>query len=451
MGGAAVAFGEDGAMPWVNPAGVVRAGRDNLTLSANAWATESWSAPNMVAIGGPLAEGSAASTSSTDSFFPSSVSFSLFLDDEFHHVLALSMLVPNRQLRDLTARVAADTETTVGKLTHFQKREFTQYEFGPSYSFMAGMFSFGLSTFLRYLPLDFSQFVDSTGYTTTASFMLTPQSWKVSASSLDLDIAAGVQAGPFLGGFYAGASLHSPSIHLSGSFQQEYSKQVSYSGLDQFTVERGSADVPAFVLRTPLWFSVGAGYQVSGKYAFAVDVSVYLPQSRYANVSDVQVVQVFERGQPFRTEGRDLVLESEQALTVNVSAGAEVHVLERLALRAGFFTDLAANAEVGDNGLQEDVGNSHVDRFGGSLGLGYAGTTAQFQLSLMYLFGTGDMMAMNGALADTGILDTSFSPLEVTTHTFMVAFSGRVDLGVIFANIRSAFNEEVGRLKTGSN
>ncbi|NMB73937.1 MAG: hypothetical protein GYA21_02270 [Myxococcales bacterium] len=450
MGGAAAAFGEDGAMPWVNPAGVARAGRSNLSLSANAWSMEKAAVPSMLAIGGPLAESSSRGTSSEDAFFPSGVSFSFFLDPEYHHVLALSMLTPNRGQRNLTSETAADAGQTVAKLTFTQVREFTQYEFGPTYSYCAGNWSAGLSVFLRYLPITFVQTTNATGYRLDGHFMFGPDSRIVDAMSLDLDLVAGVQAGPFWDGFFAGAAVHGRSIHLSGHFNQSFQHLIGNANTDELMIEIGKADIPAFEVRTPFWFSLGLGYQRPGRFAVAADVNLYLPQGRYQNLSGAQAVRVYTGTESFRTEGRDLIIESEQDMVVNVSVGGEVQLLDRIALRAGFFTDFAANTDPGDDGLLEDAGNSRMHRYGGTLGLGYTGQTAQFQLALMYLYGTGRIMAMNGYLESNGTINRSYAASDFSSHTVTLSFSGRIDIASLFSSMKAAASEEIGRLGPGA-
>jgi hypothetical protein len=128
---------------------------------------------------------------------------------------------------------------------------------------------------------------------------------------------------------------------------------------------------------------------------------------------------------------------------INVNAGVEWYINPRIILRAGFFTDFYRGTDFprGSQRSQQDFGSYKMDKFGGTLGLAYAGDMSQFQISFLAVVGMGDVIG-EATDADFSVV---YPRTEITNTTFMLAFSGRIEASVIYAAVRRAFDEEVGR------
>jgi len=452
MGGTGTAFGRDSAMPWVNPAGVARVEKDNFSMSVNAYVVDTWNSDRFLLSGASGEEDRAGLGGTKTSIFPTSLSYVFRLDEEANHLLALSVLVPYQRIRDLHSALPVDvSETTVGKLTYMESFTIQQYEFGPTYSLKLGMVTLGLSAFFRYVPVEYRQFLERLSYTTAGDLSAFPYKTSIDAGSFDLDIVGGVQVGPFLGGFYAGAAVHSPSIHLLGHYDQQLRRYEGVSQETRIEVEFATVNEDSFEVKTPVWFSVGIGYQRKKSFAVAIDVSYHLPVSKYSNVSGVEQILMASTDPEVDSvfEARRVSLDSEQAGVFNVAAGGELYLTPRVVLRAGFFTDFSAVPGIPRRPGEEYLGRTVVDRFGTTLGVAYEGERGRFQATLAYLYGTGDTAITELTLTPEGVADLYFHRGAMESNTFMFMFSGRIDVATIFATAKAAVKEEMGILEAG--
>lgn len=444
MGGAATAFGNDSAMPWVNPAGIARVENDTFALSANAYAVEQWNGSAFLSVDSGEERGL---SGREISMFPSSFAYILRMDEKGDHVLALSVLVPYQSNRDMDSMLPVDRPAAVGRLSYSENFGLTQYEFGPSYGMRLGIVTLGVSAFFRYLPIKGKQAMSTSGYSTGGEFSFYPEVRTFEATCFSLDLVAGVQVGPVLGGFYAGLALHSPSIYLLGSFDYTSRRYSGSTYQEEIEIRHSTIKEDKYEIRTPLWFSLGLGYEQPETFSVSVDVAYYLPVSAYTNVSGVEEVlnMTTDPDGPSVFEGADVEFMGKQRGVFNFSLGAEVFLARRWILRGGFFTDFAAASSLPENPTRAHLGRSVMDRFGGSLGLSYRGDRGEFQLASVYMRGSGDTVKMWMEMEDDGRVESHYVVGGLVSNTYMLVFSGRIDVASLFAAARTAFEEEYDR------
>ncbi len=454
MGGAATAFGQDSAMPWINPAGIARAHSDTVSMSANAYMME-WLAVNkyialsdqMVTDMGISNESTRSTIRSSDvSVFPTSLSYVL-RNEQGNHALALSLVVPyarnSNSTSDLLWEIAGVTFTSLD----LRRETVAVYDVGPTYSLRLGELTLGLSAFLRYSKTDRNWSGETILWSSDPRIIgYIPTNSKTSAKSYDMEFVAGAQYGPVLGGLYFGLAVHSPTIHLAGNINANTRKYYGDTFADEYSLTYTKLDEDNFESRRPLWFSCGAGYQMPEVFAVAADVSYHLAQSKYTSYSATLEMLNISNDTNIPTEFAGVHIEDKVELSqvFNFNVGAEVYLTDHIILRGGFFTDFSAEPKFPNPYDRQaiDVGLISIDRFGGTLGLAYAGELSQFQLSFMYLGGLGDIIGWE----ITGGNTDSYPLREIASNTFMMAFSGKIDAASLYASVKGALDEEYDKI-----
>ncbi len=460
MGGAGTAIGFDSAMPWLNPAGLARTESDTFTVAANAFYWKRVDIPRFYTVaeearamlgleqdattGGYRLEGT--------SIFPTSLAYLWHLGSKGEHVLALSYISPLNDPKHIehSFRLDFGTGKAFSKMVGTALRK--QEDFGTSYALKAGWLTAGVSAFLRRYQyradLYSSDYQIDTYFNAVGGMDMQGRS---RGTSWDMDLVAGVQAGPFLGGLSLGLAVHSPSLHLAGSFtdltQYVY---ASTQPVREYSATSITLDADVYEERTPLWLTAGIGYERPGTFAVSVDASVYLPQD-YTNTHGLEertVIMNDDSGHPGQfviTDSEIVDIPAGSKAGFNVNAGAEFYLNPRIALRAGFFTDLTMAKDFPAEGLrtQAHAGLTRINRYGGTFGVAYAGSWSQFQLCAMFIGGFGKVIGSQVTYdASTGQQGWAFPTTDVASNTFMVVFSGEVDTGVLYSSIRSAIEEE---------
>ena len=466
MGGAATAFGQDSAMSWVNPAGIARAGRDTLSLSASAYMIQQMSVNEFWSLSQDfqLQEGVTAEAgrgevrSNKVSVFPSSVAYIFQLDDAANHMLAVSAMVPYRASFDKRSNINLQLGT-VRWINEYQEiKTLTYYEIGPTYAARFGKFTVGLSAFFRYVPMELDQYTENMLFSTMlGEAVFSPQIGHARGNAYEMDFVAGAQAGPFWGGFYAGLTVHSPSVHLGGSLRFEnfgyFAGRDVDTGEGDFSVSFSTLGKNSIEIRTPLWFSLGLGYEKPGSFAISADVSYHIPYS-YTSQSGTQEYTVISskpvegsENQHVETRVEKFDTQDKHQGVINANLGVEVYLSPRLVLRAGGFTDFSStDIPSKSERTKYDTGFYEVDRYGATLGIAYAGDSSRFQLAFMYLGGLGNIVGWQLTSRQSG--DDSglaFPTRELASNTYMLVFSGEIDTGVILEKAKNAALEEYYR------
>lgn len=460
MGGSAVAIGYDSAMPWLNPAGLARTESDTFTVAANAFYWKRVDIPRFYSVsdearvmlglepdattGGYRLEGA--------NLFPTSLAYLLHFGEKGEHIVALSYISPLNDAKHIESifRLDFGTNKALSKMVGTSLRK--QDDFGASYALKVGWLTAGVSAFLR--RYQYRADIQSSDYQFDSYLNAVSgidMQGRSRGTSWDVDLVAGAQAGPFLGGLSLGLAIHSPSLHLSGSFNDLTQYVVaSTQPVREYSATSITLDADVYEERTPLWLTAGIGYERPGAFAVSVDASVYLAQD-YTNTHGLEertVVMNDDTGHPGQyviTDSQIVDIPAGSKAGFNVNAGVEVFLNPRIALRAGFFTDLTMAKDFPSEGMrtQAHAGLTRINRYGGTFGVAYAGSWSQFQLCAMFIGGIGDMIGSQVTYnASTGQQGWAFPTTDVASNTFLLVFSGEVDTGVLYSSIRSAVEEE---------
>jgi hypothetical protein len=430
MGGAGTAAGNDSAMPYLNPAGLAGVPGDIVAVSATVYSYTSRSFKNFffptgTPAGLGIQQGEANFSTSSIGELPSSVMYFKQLGDpkaEIQHRLGVSLVIPSARNVNVIASfsspatAAAGTEVETASLTVDSRR----YYIGPTYAV-------GLGPDLR-LGISFYGLYERTS--TTAGYGLsttvlggtftstTNIQYSQIAEAFSLSPIAGVQYRA-VSDLWLGLGLAPPTISITGRARIN----TETSGVD---VDRTSfASLPSGSTTTldasyssgmPLRLNAGAAWEGHDGFSAAADVHLYLPRS----LGKTRGVRTNEdrRGGDLTRHYTDIVDRSIDAdAVVDISIGAEYAFTKILAARVGFFTDAAGVPELTTS--QEDNLKLRLDRFGGTLGLGFKLGSFDTTAGVLLARGTGHYGAVDTA-------HPPVTPIETTETTGMVLLSGAV-------------------------
>jgi opacity protein-like surface antigen len=349
MGGAATALADDGGGPYYNPGGIAFAMASSLSLSASVYGFLSGVEKNGVMPGHDF-------TYSDINTFPVSTS-AVFKwgpraepDGAPVNALAVSVFVPESLVVDDRRTVGGDTEfLTMSEQTVWA---------GMTYARRFGRLGLGVS---GYVVIG----------TSTSSGDMT-----LLASPSDFAIVSARDDQTVVGLVGAFGARYDVSDHLKlglSVFTQEaaiYQNRRVFVRVVSAAEDLGDAPAGVVVSKGGLhasptlpWRIQLGGAWVDGPWTFAADAMILLPLDAHDD-ADTDFDQHIKRN-----------------LVVNGSVGAEYVVRGKFPVRAGFFTDFAASpsphayncgADCNTSDPNPNTTNSeHVNRFGGSLSIGY--------------------------------------------------------------------------------
>lgn len=436
MGGAAAAFGTDSAMPFLNPAGIAGNKGYWLALSANVAAYNSFSVENYYSLDEAFdfdVEETPLTGVGLD-IFPSSALVGLPLDAEGTHFFAISTIVPYGHSAQSIFGLELDPDPALNlRLLDEEDARALFYHVGPTYAVkLDDKLRAGVSIFARFVSFDADTSLETSSYDlNTGDVTFSPTEIRLRAQSQDLVITSGVQVGPF-SGFSFGASLRTPSIHLSGSSRQDSRSFGGSSTSDQnqrtnvVEIDEVTLEGSDWRSRTPLSFTLGAGFEDPGTFAIAADVSFFLPVGPYVYSEGFMDRLELADGRPAMLVREEFSFEEEKAAVVNVNLGAEVALSDSFLLRGGFYTDFS-NRSIPEERTSADLGTASIDRFGATLGLAYAGQRTNLQLGVIYRRETGHRVGwVIGAEPD-------YPDRAHSGDGVLLAFSGELDASTLLS------------------
>jgi hypothetical protein len=151
----------------------------------------------------------------------------------------------------------------------------------------------------------------------------------------------------------------------------------------------------------PWRIQLGAAW-VTGPWTFAADAMFLLPLDVHDDANRA-------------SEGLDQRIK--RNLVVNGSVGAEYVVRGKFPVRAGFFTDLAASPSPHDNYYGNNpntTNNIHVNRYGGSLSIGYRTEHTATDVGTIISYGSGQTIRQEA--------DEGFEVQHATNMTNLFAY-----------------------------
>lgn len=365
LAGAYVAISDDPSGLFYNPAGVVYATGKKISASANAYYTTSKSYKNAL--------GTSNWNRNSSSLLPN---FFGIIQPVGKGVLGLSYAVPDAIIEDQDETFANITPTISEFTINFNKQD-TTYLFGPSYAqeIKEGL-SLGATLYYHYRRKKVinNQHITYVGSGDTFLSNIVYESEEYGLK-------------PTIGLMWSPANLkYSFGITISRTFiydQNIYSRDV--------TKAQGDPDAVATTNRFnvkrkyPWNINIGAAYFPSDSLLFSGDVSYY------TSVSD------------------DF---GNRASVINIAIGTEYYLSSTLALKGGFYTNVANSEKInaGDSGKDENI-----DLYGISASSTIFTRTTSLTFGMVYGFGSGQ--AQVNSADPTAIQDVTANSLLIFIGT----------------------------------
>ncbi len=391
MGGAATALADDGAGPYYNPGGIAFAMASSLSLSASVYGLVSGAQKDGLSPGNDF-------TYSDINTFPVSTS-AVFKwgpraepDGAPVNALAVSVFVPES--------LVIDDRKTAGMETEFRTMSEQTIWAGMTYARRFGRLGLGVSGYVLI-------------GTSTASV---DYNLMTSADSSDFAVVSQRTDQTVVGLVGAFGARYDVSDHLKlglSVFTQEaaiyqdrrYFLRAAAAGEDLVPSVAPASTVkdPSGLHASPTlpWRIQLGGAWVDGPWTFAADAMILLPLDVHDDADRAN-------------EGLDQHIK--RNLVVNGSVGAEYFVRGKFPVRAGFFTDFAASPSPHDNfGDNPNTDNyTHVNRYGGSLSIGYRTEHTATDVGTIISYGSGQTIRQEA--------DEGFEVQHVTNMTNLFAY-----------------------------
>jgi hypothetical protein len=437
LGMATVASGDDGAMPYLNPAGLANITTDTLALSASLYLYQyknrrRWFAPGPPAAGrGELRHTDADWVGTSFDGMPTSISYMLHLGDgtrRRHHVIAFSVLAPDSQRFDSVLDydfLLQGGPAMIGGRQSFEHAYARDLMLaGPSYALRVNrLLKVGLSAFYAYYRNSVSTNQQETTFVGNgADFASAVRGGSFAARAHGLLFELGAQLD--LAPLFLGLAFQPPGIHLKGSFENTFKDTLTQpAALGARIVQEDASG--RFTVRHPLSVRVGAGVKVR-RWSLELAASLSAPSDawteRRGTLRRISASQL----KPMTSVTEELVDRRPSRTVVNGALGVEFAASERWTFRGGVFTDFDRSASLPADPTTDDLGRETIDYLGALLGLSYGGTRAGTSVALGFAYGFGRVVASN-TLVETGA--NPATPIDVRALNLMIVVGGELAIG----------------------
>lgn len=416
MGGASIALANEATGSIYNPAGIVvdKSTLIQLSMSAFRWRRKKTAVADIC--GQTIEDDESALFG-----FPASLGFVKPFGTKLRQAIGLALLVP------------AVEKTTQAYLADDANRGARRIDLGGSDWVVDRVFIGTLSYALRpwkrvQLGVSVGLAVRDASRASLTNFVLTNPNLDptVEVSYLNADVAIwnlflqlGVIIEP-IDGLRVGLTFTTPYLRLSGKGRLDYLEAfrdpADPSNIDPGTASLLTADDAEFYWKVPFKLGLGLAYQ-RPRFTVAADVKLHGAVSRY-DVFTHPALPTSDR------------VTNERRWVVNVNLGTEVWVWrDKLALRAGFFTNFSSQPEPDLTQLVE--GAERIDLFGGTFGAAYRTNKASvLALNVQVQYGRGDRarLQVHPNADPTAPLTADFSIAKASDLAVIIGIGGAVDL-----------------------
>ncbi len=438
MGGAGTAAGNDSAMPYLNPAGLAGLPSDVLAVSASIYGYRKLSIDKTLAprgfgsTFGPVQKDSSDFSSSSSFELPSSVMYVKSVSSpsaNVRSIIAGSLVIPAMNGTEFVASRSAffpSTQTDFSLTQSVIERTMDLYV-GPSWAIAVGdRFRAGASLYGLY-----SDGVRST--TLGSSLLLAGGTLPGRSASTRVETTRGYAAVATAGvqvrayeKLWLGLGLATPAVPLSGtgsvtSSRDEVNVDVN-AGSAKLLSESTNTPVDVTV-RRPFRLNVGIAWDDRERFSLALDGVMFLAQSDALKLSGVTETSHIETGLSAR-QYRSLYMRSRSYdLTLDLSLGAEVKIMDPLCIRAGVMTSQSNRPKI-DASYGESQGYSiREDIYGASLGLGLKVGSFDSTAGVSYQYSKGSLPSVDVSQTPSPLVS-----VDATGHTLMFILSGAVSI-----------------------
>jgi hypothetical protein len=369
MGGAFTALADDGSGPYYNPGGIAFATRSSLSLSASVYGVVSGT------LGDALGPGHDFTFSDLNTLPVATAVVRKFGDRDTpdgsqNSSIALTVFVPDAFRFDDRATINGQQNT------FFLSNELQTVWAGLSYARRIGRLGIGASGFLllgsETTILDLTAAPSATTYATITSRSDVSTTGFVGAAGLRYDATDHLRLG---------LSVFSPS--LGRGTRKEFTRITVATPTTQPQIVTVNADDLHATPSRPVRVQAGAAW-ASAKWTISADAIYRGPRTVHDD--------------PTRADqGLDRTIVRRGV--VNGSLGAELVIAGVVPVRLGAFTDLAGSSEPlpGPPGTPDPnaTNSDHINRFGGSLSVGYRTEHTATDVGAIMSYGAGHDIAPN--------------------------------------------------------
>ena len=205
------------------------------------------------------------------------------------------------------------------------------------------------------------------------------------ASAFALSAIAGVQW-RLTDDFVLGASLHTPSLHVTGSFTGHRSSEAVSSPVEQYVQEKGSAR-----FSYPMRIAMGIAGKIKG-VTFEADAYFHTGMGDFAVINVNRQFVTVDDGVISEAGSEPATYQEGVRPVFNVGLGAEIPLSDRWAIVTGFLTDFSGlRRRQNGSALDETLFRSRVDALHGSLGVAWTPRAGNVLLGVRGFYGEGEM------------------------------------------------------------
>lgn len=431
MGGAGTAFGNDSAMPYLNPAGLAGLPLDVFALSANVYVSSKRSVPGIVHPNGLgfRNEMTSESISASDLYqLPGSVMYLFNFNqptDRVRVVAAMSLIIPSTEQSNTTGAYHASLPQIAGGVgeTVSVSSSSTDYYVGPSVavqvgkSLRVGLSAYALHTVSRLAFQRGLLYFESNGAATAEA----KDVYSESHDGYSFVPILGAQYNP-MSNLWIGAGVAAPSVRIRGTRELAYDFQYRQSGGGYRATATQTASSQS---ERPLRVNVGVGWEKPKSFALAGDVHWYAARKDAIGYQGVATFTEQRTGDVLRQYGKSTRDTVDFTSTIDVSIGGEVWIASSAAVRLGAFTNMASAVFDADPATAKPLSSTR-DRYGATLGLGLTMGSFDTTLGGLYQRGKGKLVAADYT-SGAGVDPQGKNAItDFTENVFMLMFSGVV-------------------------
>ncbi len=399
LGGAFTALADDGSAAYYNPAGLADAKDESLSLGASLY--------GFVNEERQLAGGDTSRSSTLVAYPTAAIWVAQVLaggkDTIGRTQAAFSILTPSSRVsrRGDTLLTELPPSTLPGyRVTSLNRRQLVAEDESlwagisvgtKPLSFLsvgASVFGSLRSTVYQFYDLDFVALEALDG--SDLRRLTIPARTEIAATNIGLIGNFGVRL-RLAPGLHMGASVFTPELAIIRSGRIAV-LAVQSGGASGLTVSALEADAE-WRSERPFRLAFGLSYSKPQRFALAVDVTYYTPVGRHSLVSIVEA------------DGDTPLFDIEKRGVIEASLGAEVHILDALVLRAGFFTNKSAFTSCSGEG-EDCLGPESplvdpTDRYGVAGAVAYRLAHATVSASVTYNAGSSLLATASGGQLHT--------------------------------------------------
>jgi hypothetical protein len=442
MGGAAVAAGNDSAMPYLNPAGLAGVPGGVFGISATIYGYQRLRVDHyflpagydpQASYGTPVARQNEMS-SSVFMELPSSIMYfarSGKLSPATDYKLGLALVSPEVERREMVGNYLGTFPQSSGILNESLGVSLrrTDYYVGPSVAFGVGeSLRLGLSAFAYYSR---TSNVTARAYDLSIQSIAAAGGQRMSLATTQESVGfvpvVGLQVSP-ASHFWLGAGIALPSLPLWGRHQEVGSVDAYLPDANGNEIHQrlDTVSLGEYRQESPLRTTLGVAWDDRERFSAALDVTYrakrpkaveYPLASREVFQRTGEIKRVYNNG-----DASHVTLDLEQR--VDVAVGFEVALGRMFALRAGGFTDFANTPEI--TGAGTDLRRIRLDHLGTSLGLGIRVSPLDTTLGAVYMHGIGSMGAWDLTSGVARASGARIVPTDAEQHSIFFVLSGTV-------------------------